>query len=648
MMDSHFRAPLSLMLSLFTLPYLTSLDTCPSSCLCNHIGAVKCVGGSITDIPKQLPVHTYLLVLNDTNITVIPDQSLANKSLLLRFRLTYSHLHTIHPQGFHGSPQLKSIKLSFNNLSSVPAQLFTPLTTLEQLHLDGNLFETIAPGMFKGLAELKELDLSRNRLTSLPSGVFDGLTNLTFLNLGKNSIKKLPPGIFHSLTKLQQLSIYNNVLEVLEAGMFDELVSLEELRINQNQIASLPPQVFWSLRNLRILTLSSNQLQAIPEKSFYNMPKLSKLTIYNNPLLSLPDQLMGEMPEMREFYLFTTKLITVPANLFANMSELLWLNFHLNDKLRELPSDLFCCLPKLQKLSLRSNDLHYLHPQLFSRITTVETLLLNDNKLKSLPENLFQGLGQLLNIDLQNNSLKTLPGDIFLSNTVLRALYLSGNPWDCTCSIRDIAKWIRQNEHVVTDKDDVMCHSPLYHVLRTIGSLNDEDFKLCELLSFKSKSSIQNNLHEPTQPYHSISTSVETSVVASTNTQPGTLPTTQGASQTANIPTTTTPARFLHTVTSAPPKDGFPVIVETNYISSPFHDRLVFEQGPEFIHHSLHKGWVYVWFLPSDTTLAGVLMFCHILLVTTGLFLILAAMYGMYRLSKTMNEQQNKLLGLLH
>uniref|UniRef100_A0A3Q2X7X3 Platelet glycoprotein V-like n=1 Tax=Haplochromis burtoni TaxID=8153 RepID=A0A3Q2X7X3_HAPBU len=270
-------------------------------------------------------------------------------------------------------------------------------------------------------------------ITDIPldSDLFEGLTNLTFLNLGRNFIKKLPPTIFHSLTKLQQLILYYNELEFLEAGIFDKLINLVELKLHQNQIASLPPKVFWPLGNLKNLTLSSNQLQAIPEKSFYHMPKLVKLTIYKNPLLSLPDELMGHM---------------------------------------DLPPDVFCCLPNLQKLSLKSNNLHYLHPQLFSKLTTLKKLHLNDNDL---------------------------PGDIFVSLPALMNLTLSGNPWDCNCAIRGIARWMRHNEHVLWDRDDVMCHTPVYQLLRTVGSLHDEEFSFCSATTSLVTLPVTSSTHIP-------------------------------------------------------------------------------------------------------------------------------------------------------
>ncbi|XP_068175354.1 slit homolog 1 protein [Antennarius striatus] len=654
-MDLYCRGILWMILILFTLVHRTYNTVCPSSCQCHSQGAVRCIGYTITDIPKELPVHTYLLQLNDTRMNIINEQSLADKVLLLRFSLTHSHLRTIHPSAFRVAPQLKSVKLSSNDLSTLIAWVFSPLTLLEQLHLDGNQLEDISPNMFKGLVELLDLDLSQNKLGNLSSDVFQGLTKLRLLNLGRNSIKQLPLTIFHSLNELQKLLIYNNELQVIEAGMFDGLDNLEELKLHQNQITSLPPKVFWPLSNLKILTLSSNRLKAIPEKSFYYMPKLKKLTIYNNPLLLLPDQLMGHMPDITEFYLYSTDLTTVPGNLFANMSGLLNLNLHLNKRLSELPSDLFCCLPNLHKLSLKSNSLVYLHPELFSKLTTLSILLLNDNKLQCLPENIYRGLRKLLTMDLKNNHLKTLPGDIFLSNTILRSLSLSGNPWECTCSIRGIAKWIRHNEHVVFDRDNVRCRSPVYQFARTIGSLPEEEFDFCDAEEVKRyfRTGKENNFNEPTKASFRIQTNEKTSPGISATTPTITSATTKGASQ--RITTTTNdPARAtvsildMETQSASVQTPTTSLLDEVHISKTPlarymppvFYDKLVVEQRPEFVHYNRHNGWVYVWFLPSSKAMAGFLMFCHILLVTTGFFLILATIYGMYRLNKTMNGPQ--------
>ncbi|XP_024921516.1 leucine-rich repeat-containing protein 15-like isoform X2 [Cynoglossus semilaevis] len=635
-MDAYTGGYLQFVLVLVALPHFTCDDSsrCPSACVCRADGAVRCVGDTVTDVPQLLPPDTYLLELNGTRITVIKERDLMKKDLLLRFSLTYSSLNTIHPQAFHLGPPLRSVRLSYNYLNTLPDSVFRQLTTLEQLYLNGNQFEVIGSDQLTGLTNLVALDLSRNKLTYLDSDVFQGLKNLTFLNLCRNFLKRLPTTVFNSLTNLQELHIYNNELEVLQAGLFDQLVNLRELQLYHNKITTLAPQVFWSLQKLTVLSLSSNQLTSIPEKSFYNMPRLTKLTIYKNPLLFLPEQLMGNMPEIQVFYLFSTNLTTVPGNLFTNMSGLLELNFHLNEKLKELPPDLFCCLRNLKKLSLKSNNLHDLEPQLFSRLPALKLLFLNDNKLRRLPENIFRGIAGVLTINLSKNLLTTLPGDIFQSNTALRSLSLSDNPWDCTCNIRVLARWIARHNAVVTDKNYVMCESPLYQMLRRVDSLPDEEFNVCDVTTYFPSNT---DLDKSTQPLFTSTQNTIPPTTTTTTTTPEIRPSSKDT-QNLNILTTTSrgstsPASW--TLTTQAEVTSTMSTMSTLHV---FYDVLVIGWGPEFVHHNIHSGWVYVWFLPSDTAWTASLMFCHVFLLTTGLVFILASIYVMNLLDKTMDE----------
>lgn len=606
-------------------PFLLTCATgCPDKCHCFPGGYVTCVGDTIADVPKQLPADTSLLQLRGTNLTVMKERSLAGLGLMLRFSLTHSPLHAVHPEAFRVAPQLISVRLSFNRLSALPPRVFSPLTQLEQLLLDGNRLEIIAPEMFEGLSNLKQVDLSQNGLGGLAAGVFDGLANLLYLNLGKNRIKKLPPGIFRPLTNLTTLLIYNNEIEALDAEMFDGLDRLSELKLHHNLIASLPPQVFWSLGKMNTLTLSRNRLQTIPERSFYHMPEMKQLTLYSNPLSSLPDQLMGHMPDLKQFYLYNTNLVTLPANLFANMSGMVNLSVHLNEELSELPPDLFCCLPNLDKLSLKSNNLGQLHPQLFSRLPTLSLLYLGDNKLRSLPEDIFRGLRNVSTIDLQNNHLDTLPGEIFASNLALESLDLSGNPWDCGCGIRGIATWIKRNRGVVVDNNKVICNTRDDRARRTLSSLSDDDFLRCHAPMHKS------NLPTQTKPASGPQSALAPATAATTAT-PNTAHLASWASPVISLTTTPPPLRVA---TSGPPETDAVLPSEAPSVHGPevFHHKMVLEAGPEYVHYSRHRGSVYIWFLPSSATFMWFLMFCHILLVVTGTFLFLATLHCLYRL----------------
>lgn len=621
---------------LLMLPHLKCTTVCPDSCHCNSSAAVLCAGNSITDVPKQIAAVTSLLQIHSTRVTVISERSLAGLDLMLRFSLTHSLLHTVHPEAFRVTPRLRSVKLSANHLSSLPPRVFSPLTQLTQLQLGMNRLESIAPEMFTGLSNLLEIDLSWNRLLSLPAGLFDGLAQLQILNLGRNSIKTLPPTIFKPLANLECLLLYYNKIETLHVGMFDGLVNLTELKLHQNLMASLPPQLFWPLRKMRSLTLSANQLQTIPEKSFYYMPKMEKLTIYNNPLVSLPDQLMGHMPDLTEFYLYKTNLSALPANLFANMSGMTTLNIYANKQLSELPSDLFCCLPILGELSLKYNNLVQLHPQLFSRLPKLRLLYLSDNKLQGLPENTFQALEHVSTIDLKNNQLTTLPGEIFSTNSALKSLNLSGNPWDCGCSIRGIAKWIKDNQDVVLDRNDLVCKSRDDGPRRTIGSLTDDNFLHCEAPLFKSD-----------LPTQTKATSGPQSAPAPAPTAapgPGTL-TRRVALPPAPVSGATRLPWAPQGATSSLLDPDAVLPSEAASVQPPavFFHKMVLEADREYVHHDRRYGPVFIWFLPSGTTSTWLLMFCHVLLVATGVLLCLAVLYFLYQHDKRIKELRAEL-----
>lgn len=606
---------------LLMLPHLKCTTGCPDSCRCNSTATVECDGQSITAVPEQIPPGTALLQIHSSSVTALEERSLAGLDLMLRFSLTHSLLHTLHPEAFRSTPLLKSVKLSSNRLSSLPPRVFSPLTQLTQLQLGMNQLETIAPETFQGLSDLRELDLSWNRLLGLAEGLFDGLANLQVLNLGRNSIKKLPPTIFKPLTNMEFLHLYYNKVETLHVGMFDGLDKLTELKLHQNLLASLPPQVLWPLRKMKTLTLSANQLQTIPEKSFYYMPEMEKLTIYHNPLVSLPDQLMGHMPELKEFYLYKTNLSVLPANLFANMSGMTTLYIYANKQLSELPPDLFCCLPLLDQLYLKYNHLVQLHPQLFSRLPTLTLLHLNDNKLQGLAGNTFQALEHVSAIDLRNNQLTTLPGQIFSANSALKSLNLSGNPWDCGCGIRGISKWIRSNQDVVLDKNELVCNTRDDRARRTIGSLTDEDFLRCDAPAWKR--------YPPTQTDQPPSGPQSAPTPASTATPVGHVSHTTALPLALQASTSTFTSSLL---------DTDPILPSEAPSAHVFFDKMVLEASREYVHNNRGCGPVFLWFLPSSTASTWVLMSCHVLLVAAGVLLCLAVLYFLYQHDKRINE----------
>lgn len=120
----------------------------------------------------------------------------------------------------------------------------------------------------------------------------------------------------------------------------------------------------------------------------------------------------------------------------------------------------------LKTLSLHDNLLSQVSSDWFSHHAALETLRLSNNKITTLDHRSLDGLSNLLMLDLSQNQIHTIAQSSFLSLRKLRQLDLSnnqlthlsadlflplngtkirldGNPWDCSCSVKDFAKYLR-------------------------------------------------------------------------------------------------------------------------------------------------------------------------------------------------------------
>uniref|UniRef100_A0A672QDU0 Si:ch211-117l17.7 n=1 Tax=Sinocyclocheilus grahami TaxID=75366 RepID=A0A672QDU0_SINGR len=448
--------------------------------------------------------------------------------------------------------------------------VFSEQSNLEQLQLDGNQIASISSELFEAMVNLTELNLSKNRLSQLDAHVFQSLTKLNYLNLADNQLRNLPKTLFHNLRQLKSL----------------------------NQIREIPPCLFWHLPSLLTLSMSANQLRYIPSESFYYLPNLTKLTLYKNPLISLPYQLMGHMPRLQELYLYETNLSTLPWNLFANMTNLRALNLYFNNKLTSLPKSLFCCLPNLKKLSLKNNNLRELDPELFSKLISLKILMLNENKLESLPSAIFRNTLRLEILDLNHNYLMYLPGDVFVHARVLKDLSLSGNKWNCDCSIMGIAEWIRENPKLISDLDKgVTCYEPYRLENHPLQTLTYEELHC------------------------------------------GVFQTTFIGTNAITTPVTPNPHYTFITATSllSPTPDHIYLKQGNgNKNDLAFYDTIVLENEPEIVHNNHYNGWVYLWTVPSTGPYSGFMMALYIVLSVTGVVLIAASLYVLFQLHKMM------------
>uniref|UniRef100_A0A8C2FZT8 Si:ch211-117l17.7 n=1 Tax=Cyprinus carpio TaxID=7962 RepID=A0A8C2FZT8_CYPCA len=160
-----------------------------------------------------------------------------------------------------------------------------------------------------------------------------------------------------------------------------------------------------------LLQLNDTNIKVLKDRSF--QPKLNYLNLADNQLRNLLKTLFHNLRQLKSLVLSSNQLETLESGSFDHLSNLLVLMLQKN-QIREIPPRLFClfcCLPKLKKLSLKNNDLGELDPELFSNLISVQILMLNENKLESLPSAIFRNTSSLEILDLNHNHLRHLPGD---------------------------------------------------------------------------------------------------------------------------------------------------------------------------------------------------------------------------------------------
>jgi Leucine-rich repeat (LRR) protein len=98
-----------------------------------------------------------------------------------------------------------------------------------------------------------------------------------------------------------------------------------------------------------------------------------------------------------------------------------------NNKIKNLPSRLFCYSKKLESLDLSSNVIETLNPVLFHDLVNLESINLSKNEINHLPDSLFFYSTKLVSIDLSINLIKKIESLVFKNLECLKVLDLYSN-----------------------------------------------------------------------------------------------------------------------------------------------------------------------------------------------------------------------------
>ncbi|KAK2635525.1 hypothetical protein Ddye_030317 [Dipteronia dyeriana] len=356
----------------------------------------KNLTGSLPPELKNLYELTILGV--STNQLTGPIPSLAGLSLLQQLDFSHNNFSYMPPDFFTGLTSLQGIKLDYNQFSSweIPESL-NDASNLDSFsatsaNISGTIPDFFGPDTFPGLIHLH---LAMNKLQGpIPS------------SFAKSSIQTLWLNDQHKL---------NGSISVLQS-----MTSLTQLWLHGNLFTGPIPDLS-GLDSLEDLSLRDNQLTGIVPLSLVNLPKLGKVNLTNNflqgptPKFDISKVVVDMKNGSNSFCLDDPGLacdnrITVLLSIVESMDypEVFAKSWKGNDPCNNTPPPwlgIKCDKGKVTVVNYQNLSLPGTISSNFSKLQSLEQLLLPNNSLTGTIPNELTTLSNLTKLDVSNNNL---------------------------------------------------------------------------------------------------------------------------------------------------------------------------------------------------------------------------------------------------
>ncbi|XP_073994613.1 slit guidance ligand isoform X3 [Rhodnius prolixus] len=332
---------------------------CPNGCTCDGT-LIDCSARGLTDIPKDIPMYTTELLLNDNQISKIKSDGL-----------------------FGRLPNLIKVDLRRNHITGI----------------EGNAFE--------GCYHLTDLILAENRIAEIHNKMFVGLYNLKVLSLYSNKITCVMPGSFDSLNSLHTLNLLSNPFVCnCHLGWFSEWLRRKELlagsprcahpsRLNDVPIHEIPQQEF--------KCNSENDQGCLGDN--YCPPKCNCAgTVVRCSRAKLTEIPRGIPPETSELYLDVNEIQSIQADRINHLRYLTRLDLS-NNHLLIISNFTFVNLSNLSTLILSYNKIQCIERDALAGLKTLRIISLHGNNISMIPDGVFSDLHAISHLALGSNPL---------------------------------------------------------------------------------------------------------------------------------------------------------------------------------------------------------------------------------------------------
>lgn len=305
--------------------------------------------------------------------------------------------------------------------------------------LSGAWFPKTLPCDVKSSEGTVTVDCTDRRLTEVPRGIPGNATNLT---LSINHIPHIYPTSFDHLENLQEIDFRCNCVPVklgpkdnvcnsslkIENGSFAALTRLKSLYLDANQLAEIPRGL---PATLTLLSLEANSIFSIKEVSFSELGNIEALYLGQNCYYRNPCNVSFEIEKtaflgLKKLTILSLKsnnLTHIPPNLSSTLKEL----YIYNNMIQVIHEQDLSGLPNLEILDLSGNcprcyNAPYpcipcpkssieIHAKAFDSLENLRILRLHSNSLQSVPSSWFKNIKNLKELDLSQNFLMREIGD---------------------------------------------------------------------------------------------------------------------------------------------------------------------------------------------------------------------------------------------
>ena len=411
-------------------------STCPDYCNCSpDINQVECNNKLLTSIPKDIPLDTEILLLDNNFIQRIDKDDLKGLTYLKSLQIYGNSITVIEDGSFQDLVNLTSLFMGDNQLHRITTETFTGLVNLESLWMGNfhqqNIHPCIFDRAFALMPNLISLIMTNNDFLYITDDLFYGLGKLRTLQITVSRIESIseyafqhfPPGISILMGSLDFKSgmCCCGTAKAIEPFLNNKVSQCTRQNCkSENTICSIK---YFSTcaRDLTPTTTTTTTTKSPPiitapttiSTATKTTPKTTTTTETTTSTMSTtekpqtepetPPPMTGTCPDRctcwdKTVSCMNSHLRKIPKNIPGDTERLI-LSQNKIEKVRRY--DLYM-LGNLKELQLHENLINTIDDGSFNDLVNLTKLFLNDNRLEKITLGTFEGLTDKMKIIWMN------------------------------------------------------------------------------------------------------------------------------------------------------------------------------------------------------------------------------------------------------